>query len=78
MIFDANHHLFPPTSWEIGAAASTGFTITQFRFVIAFLISIPIAYLFRLVPTTRGMYEIFSPIECDRVALQSEDVVFLT
>ena len=63
MIFDANHHLFPPKSWEVGAAASTGFTITQFRFVIAFLVSIPIAYIFRIVPTTRGAYEIFGWIE---------------
>jgi len=40
--------------WEYRMAENVGFTITMFRFVLAFLASIPVSILFRFVPTATG------------------------
>lgn len=54
MFFDSSYHLFPPMEWEYRIAENVGFTITMFRFVLAFLASIPVSILFRFVPTATG------------------------
>jgi hypothetical protein len=49
---DANYHLFPPTEGELALAAASGFTITMLRFCVAFLLSVPVAMVFRSFPRT--------------------------
>ncbi len=61
MWVDVSHHLFPPTAGEVGLASSLGFTWTMLRFTVAFLLSIPTAMVFRVlpnVPTLRHIYAI--------------------
>ena len=55
-MFDTTHTIFPPTPWELDAAASVGFSITMFRFVIAFLVSVPVSIGLRYIPTTIGRH----------------------
>ena len=59
--FDTSHHLFPPSAEEMALASSVGFTWTMLRFSVAFLLSIPVAIAFRLLPkspTLRHAYAI--------------------
>ena len=51
-LIDVNHHMFPPTAWELDLVASLGFTWTMFRFTLACLASVPVANLFRLIPSS--------------------------
>ena len=53
-LIDFSSHIFPPTQWEMEAATNVGFTITMFRFTLAFLASIPVSIIFRHVPTVTG------------------------
>jgi lysophospholipid acyltransferase len=58
---DVNHHLFPPTDGERAFAQKIGFTITMLRFCMAFLLSVPVAAVFRVFPrsvTGRHIYAI--------------------
>jgi len=50
-----HNHLLPPQEWEFAAAESVGFTISMFRFLLAFLFSVPIAAIFRCIPTVTCM-----------------------
>lgn len=42
--------LLPPQPWELNACASAGLTISQFRFTVAFLLSVLVGAFLRVVP----------------------------
>lgn len=43
-----------PQAWELGAAAAAGLTLSQFRFTLAFFLSVAAGALLRFIPTARG------------------------
>ena len=47
-------NLLPPQAWELQTAASAGLTISQFRFTLAFILSVVVGAILRKVPTVRG------------------------
>lgn len=42
--------LLPPQAWELSASESSGLTMSQFRFMLAFVLSVVIGAILRLVP----------------------------
>jgi H+/gluconate symporter-like permease len=51
-----HRHLIPPQPWEYQLAEKTGFTMSMLRFAIAFFSSIPVAIIFRRIPSVRGKF----------------------
>ena len=47
-------YTLPPQAWELQAGASAGLTISQFRFAVAFILSVVVGAILRKVPTVRG------------------------
>jgi hypothetical protein len=48
------NHLLPPQPWEFELAEKAGLTMSMLRFAIAFFMSVPIAIVFRRIPSVRG------------------------
>ena len=46
--------LFSVVGWELTAAGGAGLTISQFRFTLAFVVSVVVGAALRLMPTVRG------------------------
>ena len=52
MLLDGS--VLPTFAWEEQGAEAAALTLSQFRFMAAFFLSLPVAWLFRFVPTVRG------------------------
>lgn len=51
---DKTFHLLPPQSWELAVCTAGGLTLSQFRFVVAFVLSVAVGAALRVIPTVRG------------------------
>ena len=54
-----HNHLLPPQQWELDLAAKGDLTLSMLRFAIAFFTSIPVAIIFRRIPTPKGDFRHF-------------------